>query len=92
MQHFIPDFLTLLKFWNIEQLFEQILDLLSRPQFLTDPHRSQTIQCRMVKETFWYIFFDFRGLNNFLNTFWICSHWQSFHPICTVQRPFNAAF
>jgi hypothetical protein len=92
MQHFTPDFLMQLKFWKIEQFFEQILDLLSRPQFLTDPHHSHTIQCRLEKETFWHIYFDFRGLNNFLNTFWICSHGQIFYPIPTVQRPFNAAF
>ena len=92
MQHFTPDFLPTLKFWKIEQLFEQILDLLSRPQFLTDPNHSHTIQCRLAKETFWYMFFDFRGLNNFLNSFWICSHGHSFQPIRAVQRPFNAAF
>jgi len=28
-------------------------------------------------------------LNNFLNTFWICSHGGNFHPIFAIQSLFN---
>ena len=63
MQHFIPDFLTLLKFWNYEYFLEQILDLPSWGHFWTDLGVFKLFQCRLANLTFPGLFLDILGSN-----------------------------